>query len=612
MRSTGLTADPHHKIKWDILNQLRPYFSEFKWRILFALLFLILAKISAIIMPFILKIIVDSLTQTDSSPEQLTTLTQSNLDLLPYWAVTPVALVLAYGFFRFSNVMFGELRDTLFSRVTERTIRRLSLRVFQHLHALDVDFHLNRRTGGLARDIERGTGGISFIMRFMVFNIIPTLIEISLVVGILLVNYGIAFGSVTLISIVSYIAFSIYTTNWRNKYVRAANEADSNSNTKAIDSLLNYETVKLFTNEEHECQRYDENLKTWENAKRVNRLTLFALNCGQALIISTAITILMYLAVQQIISHQITVGDFVLINAFMMQLFLPLNFLGFIYREIRVAFINVEKMLVLLARKPKIIDTPDSQPLSAYNQPVHFKDVHFNYHANRQILKGVSFTILPRQTLAIVGSSGAGKSTIVKLLLRFYDPTEGVIQIGEQSLPGITQKSLRENIGIVPQDTVLFNDTLLENIRYGKPMATDEEIQRAIKMAHIDEFIDQLPEGLNTLVGERGLKLSGGEKQRVAIARALLKRPPILLFDEATSSLDSRSEAAILEAIDEISSHYTSLVIAHRLSTVVNADKIIVLDKGKIAESGDHLSLLARKGLYHELWTAQQKNTEKE
>lgn len=600
MRSSGMVADPQHKIQWGVLAQLSPYFSEFKGRILLALVFLIMAKVSTIGMPFLLKMIVDSLTHADDP------ITNATLPSLPFWAVTPIALVIAYGLLRFCSVAFGELRDTLFSRVTERTIRRLSLKVFQHLHALDIEFHLDRRTGGLAREIDRGTSGISFIMRFMIFNIIPTLIEISLVVGILLFNYGISFGAVTFISIIVYAIFSIYTTNWRNKYVRAANEADSNSNTRAIDSLLNYETVKYFTNEKHESERYDHHLKTWENAKRVNRRTLFALNGGQALIISVAMTLLMYLAVEQVTAQQISVGDFVLINAFMMQLFMPLNFLGFIYREIRVALINVEKMLALLSRKPAITDSVDATPLSATNQPIYFKDIHFDYDKNRPILKGVNFSIPPKQTLAIVGSSGAGKSTLVKLLLRFYDPSQGQVLIGSQSISNVTQQSLRNNIGVVPQDTVLFNDTLLENIRYGKPSASDDEVNTAIKLAHIDSFIATLPKGLNTLVGERGLKLSGGEKQRVAIARALLKRPPILIFDEATSSLDSRSEAAILKAIEEISKNYTSLVIAHRLSTVVNADKIIVLEEGKIVESGNHQSLLKQNGLYSHLWIAQQ------
>ncbi|TQV77442.1 ABC transporter ATP-binding protein/permease [Aliikangiella marina] len=602
MRSSGQQIETRSQINWKVLRQLWPYLTEFKGRIAIALIFLVLAKVSTIIMPFILKMIVDGLSGEASVNAPAFS------DTIPIWALTPIALVFAYGLFRFSTVVFGELRDTVFSRVTERTIRRTGLKVFKHLHALDVDFHLERRTGGLARDIDRGTNGISFIMRFMVFNIIPTLIEISLVVGILLTSYGAAFGVVTAGSIVLYIAFSVVVTNWRNKYVRAANEADSTSNTRAIDSLLNYETVKYFTNEDFEAQKYDRDLAQWEQAKQKNRLSLFVLNAGQALIISAAITALLYLAVTEVTQGNITVGDFVLINAFMMQLFMPLNFLGFVYREIRVALVNIEKMFDLLVREPLVVDAPNAGPLISADAEISFENVAFQYAANRQILKEISFTIKPRQMVAVVGSSGAGKSTIVKLLLRFYDPTSGKITIGNQNLTEIAQQSLRAQIGIVPQDTVLFNDSILENVRYGNPEASDEDVLLAIQMAHLDEFIKTLPEGTSTLVGERGLKLSGGEKQRVAIARALLKRPPIMIFDEATSSLDSKSERAILSAIEEIASHYTSLVIAHRLSTVINADKIIVLDAGLVVESGSHEELLARQGLYAELWQAQQKN----
>jgi ATP-binding cassette, subfamily B, heavy metal transporter len=605
MKRSAQIVDNNAKVNWSMIRQLLPYLTEFKGRIILALSFMVAAKLATIALPYVLKLIVDGLDKNNPQFQQLA--------FIPSYLQAPLALVFAYGFFRFSTVFFGELRDTIFGRVTERAIRRISLKVFQHLHALDIDFHLNRRTGGLARDIERGTHGINFLMRFMIFNIVPTLLEISLVIGILLTSYGFSFGLVTFISVLSYIIFSVKVTNWRNQYIRAANQADSQSSTRAIDSLLNYETVKYFTNESFEADKYDEDLKTWESAKRTNRLTLFSLNSGQALIISVAITVLMYLTVNQIEQGDMTVGDLVFINVLMLQVFLPLNFLGFVYREIRTAMINIENLFSLLNQKPAIIDSSDAETLVGAQDSqledkldISFNNVHFGYTEQRKILNGISFTIKAKQTVAIVGSSGAGKSTIAKLLFRFYDPTQGNISIGAQSIDKLTQNSLRKSIGIVPQDTVLFNDSILENIRYGKPDASDLEVEQAIKMAHLDGFIKQLPEGLNTLVGERGLKLSGGEKQRVSIARALLKRPPIMVFDEATSSLDSRSEAAILSAIQEISGHYTSLVIAHRLSTIINADKIIVLDQGQIVEMGSHHDLLEAGGLYAELWFAQQ------
>ncbi|MET1255577.1 ABCB family ABC transporter ATP-binding protein/permease [Aliikangiella maris] len=629
MRHSRQAIEPNTQINWTVLKQLLPYFAEFKGRVFFALVFMVLAKIATIAMPFILKLIVDNL--SDTPPAQ-----DSIFNQLPAVLLAPIALVFAYGFFRFANVAFGEIRDTLFSRVTERTVRRVSLTVFNHLHNLDVDFHLSRRTGGLARDIERGTHGISFIMRFMVFNIIPTLIEISLVIGILLTNYGTAFGLITALSIIIYIVFSVVVTNWRNQFVRAMNEADSNSGSRAIDSLLNFEIVKSFTNERFESQRYDKDLLAWEEAKNRSRLSLFALNAGQAFIISSAVTALLYLAVTQVANQQITVGDFVLINAFMMQLFMPLNFLGFIYREIKVAAVNIEKMFELLATTPKIIDADNAQPLILnsitenvstksvvtnnlpsksqsipQSQPLEqlvFNQVSFAYQANRPIIKNISFQVLARQSVAIVGSSGSGKSTLVKLLMRFYDPTEGQILINDLPLTQFTQQSLRKHIGIVPQDSILFNDTILENIRYGNPEASQQEIEQVIQMAHLTQFIAQLPEGIQTVVGERGLKISGGEKQRIAIARALIKKPPIMIFDEATSSLDSRSETAILDAIREISQQFTSIMIAHRLSTIIHADTILVMDKGEIVETGTHQTLLQNNGLYTELWRAQQKS----
>jgi len=602
MKPTGQFVESTSAINWQMIGRLLPYLGEFKWRVFTALLFMILAKLSTIILPFFLKEVVDILGHTQST-------TPSKLALhAPIWLLTPVALVIAYGFFRFTNTFFGEIRDTLFSRVTERAMRRVGLKVFRHLHALDVDFHLNRRTGGLSRDIERGTHGISFLMRFMVFNIVPTLIEISMVIIILLSSYGPAFGLLTLGSVVLYITFSVIATNWRSQFIRAANSADSASSSRAIDSLLNYETVKYFTNEEFESKRYDGDLMAWEMAKRQNRISLLVLNSGQALIISSAITAMLILAVQQVQVGVMTIGDFVLINAFMMQLFIPLNFLGFVYREIKVALINIEKMFDLLSRSGKVTDAVDAKPLQLSEGTVRFENVEFSYQDDRQIIRPLTLNIEKGKTFAIVGTSGSGKSTLVKLLFRFYDPTSGRILIDGQDISMVTQESLRKNIGIVPQDTVLFNDTILENIRYGQPGATDEEVNQAISLAHLNSFIEQLPEKEQTMVGERGLKLSGGEKQRVAIARTILKRPPIMIFDEATSSLDSHSETSVLNALTEISQGVTTIVIAHRLSTIVNADQIMVLEQGQLIEQGNHHTLINLKGKYASLWQAQQRN----
>ncbi|MFT7176867.1 MAG: ATP-binding cassette subfamily B protein [Halioglobus sp.] len=518
-----------------------------------------------------------------------------------------LGLVLAYGAARFSNVFFGELRDTIFGRVTERAMRRIGLQVFQHVHALDLDFHLNRRTGGLARDIERGVSGISFLMRFFVFNIAPTLFEIGMVVGILLFNYGPSFAVIVATAVLCYGVFSIRATEWRTQYVREMHEADSSSNTKSVDSLLNFETVKYFTNEEFEANRYDKLLAVWEVARRKNRLSLFALNGGQALIIAVAQTSIIGLAAFQVKEGQISLGDFILINQFMIQLFMPLGFLGMVYREIKSSMVSIENMFDLLAVKPTIVDPENAKPLVITKAAIEFDNISFSYGPDRPILQNVSFKISSGQKVAVVGASGAGKSTLMKLLFRFYDPTDGSVSIDGQNIAAHTQNSLRRAIGIVPQDTVLFNESIFENVRYGRPQATDEEVEEAIEMALLSQLIDRLPEGRDTLVGERGLKLSGGEKQRVSIARTILKRSPILVFDEATSSLDSKSEQAILQSLREISQDHTSLVIAHRLSTIVDADKILVLDQGHIVEQGSHDELLAKDAHYAELWRAQQK-----
>ena len=582
--------EPNQKINWHIIRIVWPYLMEYRSRVLLALGCLIFAKVASVMGPFILKYIVDAL-QSDTSKLM----------------AVPLALVLAYGFARFANVLFGELRDTIFGRVTERAMRKIGLEIFRHLHNLDLEYHLNRRTGGLSRDIERGTTGISFLMRFFIFNIVPTFIEIFMVVGILLFKYGWGFALITTVAVVAYVSFSIVATEWRTKFVREANIADSATNTRAVDSLLNFETVKYFTNEEFEAERYDYELGKWELARRKNRLSLFSLNGGQALIIATAMTAMMWLATSRVASGTMTLGDFVLINAFMIQLFLPLNFLGFVYREIKGSMANIEKMLHLLEVSPSVNDKPEAEPLKHSAGNIEFSDVSFSYQTDRKILSNVSFSIKSGETVAVVGASGAGKSTLVKLLFRFYDLNGGKITIGGEDISDVSKKSLRQSIGIVPQDTVLFNDSLFENVRYGRPGASDEDVSQAIQLAHLDGFIRQLPEGHHTKVGERGLKLSGGEKQRVAIARTILKRSPILVFDEATSSLDSKSEQAILKALKEVSQGHTSLVIAHRLSTIIDADKIVVLDQGSVVEQGSHEQLLSHGERYAELWFAQQK-----
>ncbi|QKX17773.1 ABC transporter ATP-binding protein/permease [Microbulbifer sp. YPW1] len=579
-------------VHWSALKTLFPYLLEFKRPVLLALLCLVGAKAASVGLPFILKHIVDDLDSAGGAAAAI---------------ALPLGLLLAYGFVRFSSVLFGELRDTIFGRVTERAQRRVGLEVFRHLHRLDLDYHLNRRTGGLSRDIERGNSGIGFLMRFMVFNIVPTLVEILMVVGLLWWNYSISFALLVMGAVVVYIGFSVVATEWRTHFVRALNQAESQSSSRAVDSLLNYETVKYFGNEKHEADHYDRELAEWERARRQNRLSLFGLNAGQALIIAAAMCGAMVMAAVNVTRGSMTIGDFVLINAVMMQIFIPLNFLGFVYREMKGALANIEKMFSILDVKPAIEDQREAGQLAMEQGAIEFRDVHFGYTPEREILKGVSFSVLPRQKVAIVGASGAGKSTLFKLLFRFYDVDSGSVLVDGQDIREVSQDSLRRAIGVVPQDTVLFNQSILENVRYGRVDASDEEVLEAIRHAQLDSFIAQLPEGVDTTVGERGLKLSGGEKQRVAIARALLKHPPIMVFDEATSSLDSRSEQGILRALQEISREQTTLVIAHRLSTIVDADTILVMDQGRVVEQGDHATLIAAQGHYAALWQMQQR-----
>lgn len=592
MRSAAKQPEPQKRSYAMPLSQsvktLWPYLMQFKVRVLLALLCLIGAKAATLLVPFALKEIVDSL---DSGRQAL--------------LVLPVALILLYGSLRFLTVFLGELRDALFGRVTEHAMRQLGLKVFQHLHQLELSFHLDRQTGGISRDIERGTNGLSFLMRFLMFNIVPTLLEILAVAVIFSVLFSPVYALITVVAVALYIFFTIYVTEWRNKFIREANQADNTTSSRAIDSLLNYETVKYFNNEQHEAKIYDGFLASWEQARLKNRLSLLVLNSGQALLIALAVTALMYLAARDVVNQQLSLGELVMLNAYLIQLFLPLNFLGFVYREIRRALTDLENMLGLLTRKPAIIDATDAQPLQLNGADIRFENVSFRYQTERPILQDLSFQVPSGSKVAIVGASGAGKSTIARLLYRFYELEAGRILIDGQDIRKVSLESLRRAIAIVPQDTVLFNTSIRDNIAYAKPDASAAEVDQAIAMAHLQDFINSLPQGDQTQVGERGLKVSGGEKQRIAIARAMLKGSPILVFDEATSSLDSASEQAILKAMREVAQQHTSLVIAHRLSTITDADQILVLQQGQLVEQGSHLQLLAANGRYASLWRQQ-------
>ncbi len=582
--------EPAERHDWQTLKSLFPFIWAYRARVLFALACLIGAKGANVTVPIVFKHVVDALAIT---PAQA-------------FIVVPAALLLAYGVLRFSTSLLGELREILFARVTQQAVRRISLQVFRHLHAQSLRFHLERQTGGLTRDIERGTRAVGSLISYTLYSILPTLVEIGLVLGILLARYDAVFALVTVVTLAVYIAFTVKMTNWRTALRRHVNELDSTANARAIDSLLNFETVKYFNNEEFEAHRYDEQLRKWAAAQIRNQYSLSALNTGQAAVIAVGVTVMMWLAASRVAAGSMTIGDIVLVNAFLIQLYIPLNFLGVMYRELRQALTDIERMFGLMHEHREIADAPDAVPLLPGPASVRFDAVDFAYDPKRSILHGVDFDIPAGRTVAIVGHSGSGKSTLARLLYRFYDVQGGGIHVNGHDIRGLTQSSLRAAIGIVPQDTVLFNDTLLYNIQYGRPDASREDVEAAARAAQLEDFIRRLPDGYDTRVGERGLKLSGGEKQRVAIARALLKNPAILIFDEATSALDSQTEKAIQAQLERAAAGRTALVIAHRLSTVMNADEIIVLDQGRIVERGHHVDLLARDGAYAQMWLLQQ------
>ncbi len=584
---------------WSTVKTLLPYLWAYKWRVTLALLFLVGAKLANFGVPLILKELIDRLSLTPNHPAAM--------------MVLPVGVLIAYGLLRLSTTLFTELREFVFSRVTQRAVRTIALKVFRHLHSLSLRFHLNRQTGGMTRDIERGTRGISSLVSFALFSIFPTLLEISLVLIYLGTHYDIWFTLITIAALVTYILFTISVTEWRTNFRRTMNELDSKASSKAMDSLINYETVKYFDNEEYEAQRYDEGLQKYEGAAVKSQTTLSMLNTGQSLIIATAVTLILWRATQGVIDKSMSLGDLVLVNAFMIQLYIPLNFLGVLYREIKQSLADMERLFSLLNQNREVADIPDAEALrsdSSTGPEIKFSHVNFSYEEKRQILFDVDFKIAAGTTTAVVGHSGSGKSTLSRLLFRFYDIESGSITIGGQNLQEVTQHTLRQAIGIVPQDTVLFNDTIEYNIAYGKPDASKDDVIAVARAAYIHDFIESLPDGYATMVGERGLKLSGGEKQRVAIARTLLKNPSIMIFDEATSALDSKSEQMIQGQLKEIAKSRTSLVIAHRLSTIVDAEQILVMDKGRIIERGTHQTLLAMAGAYAQMWERQQHRKE--
>jgi len=574
--------------EWRVIPLLLPYLWEFRGRVAAALVFLAAAKLANVAVPLVMKEVVDG------------------LDVERAMLVVPAALLAIYGLLRFSTVLFAELRDLVFVRVTQRAIRRVALSVFRHLHALSLRFHLDRQTGGMSRDIERGTKGISTLLSYLLFSILPVILEFALVAAVLLGKFDWRFAAITFGAVAVYIGFTVIVTEWRMHFRRRANELDSRANTRAIDSLLNYETVKYFGNEEFEAGRYDDNLRHYETASVQNEASLGLLNIGQSLIIAIALTALMFLAADGVVGGALTLGDLVLINGLLIQLYIPLNFLGMVYREIKQALIDMDRMFGLLSEHREIEDRPDAAEVPAGPATVEFRDVDFAYEPARKILHGVSFTIGAGERVAVVGPSGSGKSTLARLLYRFYEVSAGAVRVNGVDLRDLRQASLRAAIAIVPQDTVLFNDTIRYNIRYGRPEASDAEVVDAARAAHIHAFIESLPAGYESAVGERGLKLSGGEKQRVAIARALLKNPRILIFDEATSALDSRSEKAIQAELERAAEGRTTLVIAHRLSTVMDANQILVLVQGRIVERGTHAELLEAAGEYARMWALQQ------